>query len=204
MKKVLALGLSLVVFGGCLGKPGPVEEYLKVSTRGDCGGMVNHSKALTIVGVRQFKSADALDRQAVMLARGRVLNPSLRWYWEATPAKMFEQAVAGALNCTPSLGAAWPTRSTTEAAYTLTGTVSGFEVEEKNLVMSVSINCQLWDGKNVNMIGAREFSNKQQVQRMDAQSIAEAGANALSGISAEVGAWVSSVTSEAKLMRDRK
>ena len=192
MKKVLALGLALVVFGGCLGKPGPVEEYLKVSGKGDCGADRAQNKASTIVAVRQFKSADALDRQSVMIARGRVLNPSLRWYWEATPSKMFEQSVARALNCTPSLAAAWPTRSTTEAAYTLTGTVVAFEVQEQALAMSVSFTCQLWDAKGANLIGSKDFTSEQAIRSMDAQAIAEAGAKALSGISRDVGEWVRS------------
>jgi ABC-type uncharacterized transport system auxiliary subunit len=204
MKLILALGLSIVALGGCLGKPGPVEEYLKVSNGGDCGEVISPSKTATVVAVRPFKSADALDRQAVMLARGRVSNPSLRWYWEATPAKMFEQSMASALNCTPMLAAAWPTRSTTEAAYSLTGTVSAFEVQEQNLTMNVSINCQLWDGKNVSLVGAREFASKQQINKLDAQSIAEACANALSGISAEVGAWVMAVAGEAGQARNLK
>lgn len=197
MKKMLALGLSLVIFGGCLGKPGPVEEYLKVSGKGDCGMDQVLRKASTVVAVRPFKSGDALDRQAVMLARGRVLNPSQRWYWEATPAKMFEQSVARALNCTPTLAAAWPPRSTTEAAFSVMGTVAAFEVQERALVVSVSLNCQVWDGKGVSLLGSRDFASEQQIRTLDGQAIAEAGAKALSGISLEVGEWVRSLAGEA-------
>jgi len=203
MKKVLALGLFLVMLGGCLGKPGPVEEYLKVSGTSECKGANSQGKTLTVVGVRQFKSTDALDRQAVMLARGRVSNPSLRWYWEATPGRMFEQSVAGALNCTSSLAAAWPMRSTTETAYTLTGTVSAFEVQEQTLVLSVSINCQVWDGKGVYLLASREFTREQQIKNMDGQSVAEAAANAISGISNEVGGWMQSVASDERQVRQR-
>jgi ABC-type uncharacterized transport system auxiliary subunit len=110
---------------------------------------------------------------------------------------MFEQSVARALNCTPSLAAAWPTRSTTEAACTVMGTVAAFEVQEQALVMSVSLNCQVWDGKGVSLLGSRDFSSEQQIKTLNGQAIAEAGAKALSGISLEVGEWVRSVASEA-------
>jgi ABC-type uncharacterized transport system auxiliary subunit len=196
MKKVLALGLLLVILGGCLGKPGPAEEYLKVSEKADCGTDHAQGKIRTVVGVRQFKSGDALDRQAVMLARGRVLNPSSRWYWEAAPAKMFEQSVARALNCTDSLVAAWPMRSTTEAAYTVSGTVTSFEVQEKAMAISVTLMCQVWDAKGVNLVGSRDFVSDQPIKSLDGQGIAEGGAKALSGISQDVGEWLRSLAKD--------
>ena len=180
--------------GGCLGKPGPVEEYLRVGG-GDaaCAQEMLTGKARVAVALRQVKSADALDRQAVMLARGRVMSPSLRWYWEASPCRLAEQALVRAVNCTPGLAAIWPVRSTTEAPLSMTVTLTAFEVQEQPPVMNAAMDCQIWDGSGTKMLAARTFSAQVPARALDAQAIAEAGSKALSGLSGEAAQWVASL-----------
>lgn len=194
----LALALATsAILGGCLGKPGPVEEYLRVGG-GDTACTqdvqdIRAGKARVAVALRQVKSADALDRQAVMLARGRVMSPSLRWYWEASPCRLAEQALVRAVNCTPGLSAIWPVRSTTEAPLSMTVTLTAFEVQEQPAVMNAAMDCQVWDGAGTRLLAARTFSVQVPARALDAQAIAEAGSAALSGLSGEAARWVASL-----------
>lgn len=195
----LTMAASLILaasafLGGCLGKPGPVEEYLRVGG-GDaaCTQEMQTGKARVAVGLRQVKSADALDRQAVMLARGRVMSPSLRWYWEASPCRLAEQALVRAVNCTPGLAAIWPVRSTTEAPMSMSVTLTAFEVQEQPPVMNAAMDCQIWDESGAKLLAARTFSAKVPARALDAQAIAEAGSRALSGLSGDVAQWVASL-----------
>lgn len=197
----MAASLILVAsafLGGCLGKPGPVEEYLRVGG-GDTGCTqdvqdTRAGKSRVAVALRQVKSADALDRQAVMLARGRVMSPSLRWYWEASPCRLAEQALVRAVNCTPGLAAIWPVRSTTEAPLSMTVSLTAFEVQEQPAVMNAAMDCQVWDGSGTKLLVARTFSVQVPARALDAQSIAEAGSRALSGLSSEAAQWVASLS----------
>jgi ABC-type uncharacterized transport system auxiliary subunit len=194
MRKYVAAALGLALLGGCIGKPGPVEEYLRVGGAEPCpqqsASQAQQGERL-VVAVRPFKAADSIDRQAVMVARGRVATPSLRWYWEASPAKLFEQAVARGVDCAPGLAAAWPVRASTEAGVALTGTVTMFELQESPLVLNAAGACQLWDREGVKLLASRRFSASVPVKSFDAQAIAEAAAQALSSMGAEAGAWLS-------------
>jgi len=203
----VALGL-----GGCLGRSGPAEEYLRVSG-GDCaqvdssisttpakaftpGPVITTSesaKARRVVAVGKVKATDSLDRQAVMLASGRVMSPSLRWYWEAPPGQLFQQALVGALNCRPGLAAVWPVRSNTEAACRLTGTVTGFEVQRESMRLEASVDIQVWNGEGTTLVAKRTFSAGVPVAFLDAQSIAEAASKVLAGLGAEASDWVDDV-----------
>jgi len=187
-----ALALALVL-AGCLGRPGPVEEYLRVTGQpADCS-QAAPGKARVAVAVARIKSAEALDRQAVMLATGRVMSPSLRWFWEASPGRLFEQAVVGSLNCSEGLAAVWPVRSTTETPLSLTGTVTGFEVRQSSMKLEAVVDCQVWDGEGARMLASRSFTAEAPVAALDGQSIAEAGAKALASLGGETAAWVGTV-----------
>ncbi|MFP5221514.1 MAG: ABC-type transport auxiliary lipoprotein family protein [Acidobacteriota bacterium] len=192
---LLPLALAAgAILGGCLGRPGPVEEYLRVGG-GDapCAREMQTGKARVAVALRQVKSADALDRQAVMLARGRVMSPSLRWYWEASPSRLAEQALVRAVNCTPGLAAIWPVRSSTEAPMSMTVTLTSFEVQEQPPVMNAAMDCQVWDASGTKMLSAQSFAVQVPVRALDAPSIAEAGSKALSGLTGEAAQWVASL-----------
>jgi len=189
MKKVASALLLLPLLGGCIGKSGPVEEYLRVGAGADCQQQAAPAKDRVVVAVRQFKAAESLDRQAVMVARGRVSSPSLRWYWEAAPGKLFEQAVVRGLNCAPGLAAAWPVRSNTEAGLSITGSVTVFEIQEQPLALNASAACQLWDGEGARMVDSRAFTASVPVKALDAQSIADAAAKALESMGSEAGSW---------------
>lgn len=191
MRKSVTVVLGLALLGGCIGKGGPVEQYLRVSGAEPCAQQSGPSQGRLVVAVRTFKAAESIDRQAVMVARGRVSSPSLRWYWEASPAKLFEQAVARGVDCAPGLAAAWPVRSATEGGATLTGTMTVFELQENPLVLNAAGNCQLWDGEGAKLLASRQFTASVPVRSFEAQAIADAAAQALSSMGTQAGAWLS-------------
>ena len=190
MIKRMAAVLAVVVLGGCLGKPGPVEEYLRVSPLSERCERMEGAAGAAGVGIKRFDTAEALDRQAVMLAKGRVMSPSLRWYWEAAPGRMLEQGLAGALNCTEGLAAVTPVRSGSDVRYSVTGLVTGFTVQEESMAVEVSAQYQLWEGSGGKPVGAAQFISSQALARLDAPSIADAGARAVSEVSGAAAAWV--------------
>lgn len=188
--------LAVVLLGGCLGKPGPVEQYLRVSPQ--AGGCADTQAVKAVsVGVKRFDTADALDRQSVMLAQGRVMSPSLRWYWEASPGEMIEQNLASAINCTPGLAAVTPVRSSSEVSFVVSGAVTAFAVQSEGRTLEVAVRVQLWEGSGGKALGASQFAATQPVQALDAASIADAGARAVAEVSASAAQWVRAVTAKA-------
>ena len=198
MMKILAAAIVILAIAGCVGKAGPVEQYLRVSGgESPCDQSAVQGKKRIVIGLRPIKASETLDRQAVLLARGRVMNPSTHWYWEASPASLFEQALLRALRCSPTLTAAWPVRSTTKASLTLNCVVTDFEVQEQTMALTAALDCQVWDGDGVSLIAARSFSASIPASSLSAQSIADAGAKALARISADANTWLESVASSA-------
>ncbi len=191
MRRLVWMVLAVLALGGCFGKPGPVEEYLRVSAQAPCETAQAAGKVVT-VGVKRFACADALDRQAVMVAHGRVMTPSLRWYWEASPGALSEQAVVTAVNCSTGMAAIWPMRASSEPDFTVSGRVLSFVVREDAKTMEASLELQLWDknGKSVGTAGTLTVSAP--VPVMDGAGIADAGARALRELSDKAAQWLSS------------
>ena len=194
------VALAVVVclaLGGCLGKPSPVEEYLRVLGQGvgcAASGAVQPGTAAElnreIVAVKTFKASESLDRQAVMLAVGRVLTPSLRWYWEASPGPLSSQAIAGEINCSSHLAAVWPMRSGTRAAKVLAGQVTAFEVQTQGMQVRIAVRCQLWDGEEAKVLAVSDFESVAPVAALTSHAVAVSGASALAALSSQIRAWV--------------
>ena len=189
---ILLLG-ALAAVGGCIGKAGYAEEYLRVlGSAGECreqlpAGALGVAK---VVGIRQIKASEGFDRQAVMLGKGRVLTASQRWFWEAAPARLVEQSLIRALNCSPGLAAAWPMRSGTQAALSVSGVVNSFTVQADSMNLEALFDCQLWDGPGTTLLAARSFSARVPVAGLDGQSIAAAASAATEAISGEAALWI--------------
>ncbi len=194
---VALAAFACLALGGCLGKPSPVEEYLRVLGQGGgCAASANVQPGAAsgqnreIVAVKTFKASESLDRQAVMLAAGRVLTPSLRWYWEASPGPLSSQAIAGELNCSSRLAAVWPMRSGTKAAKVLAGQVTAFEVQTQGMQVRIAVRCQLWDGEETKVLAVRDFEAVAPVAELTSQAVAGSGASALATLSGQIRAWV--------------
>lgn len=191
--------LAILVLGGCLGKAPPVEEYLSVrpATGEPCAQQASPGTRVT-VALKSFKAVDALDRQAVLLGRGRVMRPSLAWYWEGPPARLVEQALVQGLSCSSGVAPVWPMRSTTRADGVLTGMVNAFWVDTESRTLHAAVQVQLWDEKQVAVLASKEIFVQSPVRSLDAQGVAEAGSEALARLSGEVSAWLESVMKEGK------
>lgn len=187
--------MAFTALGGCLGKVAPVEEYLRVLGRGPgceyvARGEQGGGTAKEIIALKTLKVTESLDRQSVMLANGRVLTPSQRWYWEATPGMLFSQGIMRDINCSSRLAAVWPMRSSTKAARVLAGQVTAFEVQTRGMVVRASAQCQLWDGEETQVLAVHDFEATAPVSDLSAQTIADAGAAVLASISGDVRAWI--------------
>ena len=206
---LVILGSGLFCFSGCLGKAGPVEEYLRVGggesacagagqPQEQAGGAVPGAAAKTraLIAVGKVKTSESLDRQAVMLATGRVLTPSSRWYWEASPGRLLEEALTRALNCSSAVAAVRPVHASAEADFLLTGYVVEFEVRRDEKLLTASVDIQVWDREGERMIASRAFATTESLSSIDAPSIADAGARALDGLGAETAGWVEGVTAK--------
>ena len=206
---LVLLCAGLFCLSGCLGKAGPVEEYLRVGGgESVCAGAGQNpsqageavpgaaAKTRVLIAVGKMKTSEALDRQAVMLATWRVLTPSSRWYWEASPGKLFQEALTRALNCSNEVAAVRPVHASTEADFVITGFVEGFEVRRDEKLLTASVDIQVWDRDGERMIASRAFATAASLASIDAQSIAVAGARALDGLGAETAGWVEGVTAK--------
>ena len=182
----------LVVLSGCMGKPGPVEQYLRVlGSEPECAKASQPQTGgvrAPVLAVRSFKALDALDRQGVMVAEGKVMQASQRWYWEATPGRLVEQAVVRAA-CGVGLAPAWPVRSTTEASIWVSGLVSDFSVHTREMSVVLSVECQLWDTTGGVALASGTFTAQAPVASLDAGGVAQAGEKALSDVSRQIALW---------------
>jgi len=193
MKKFALAAAALLSLAACIGKGGPVEEYLRVAPDpGRCESQAA-GQSRVAVGIKRFRMADALDRQSVMMARGRVMTPSLRWYWEASPGKLAEQSLAAAINCSVKLAAVLPIRYTSDTPVVVTGSVTVFQVQEGTMTVEVSMELQAWaqDGKSIS--DGRTFSASERISSLSATAIADGGAKALENVSNQAVAWLEAV-----------
>ncbi len=194
MKRIFAVMLfvcALAALPGCFGRPGPVEEYLKVG-----GGAGNESgpaaQTAGVVAIRQSRAADALDRQAVMLGQGRVFSASQRWYWEAAPGKLAAQAVAASLPGRTGLSVVWPTRSGTKADLWLTVQVVDFQVDTARMKLVCALECQVSDDAG-KALAQRRFDREAPVSALTGQAIADAAGSALTGAVDSLGMWLAAL-----------
>ncbi|MFP5238601.1 MAG: ABC-type transport auxiliary lipoprotein family protein [Acidobacteriota bacterium] len=182
----------LAMLSGCMGKPGPAEQYLRVlGPEPDCA-KASQPRAggahAPVLAVRPFKALDALDRQGVMVADGKVMQASQRWYWEATPGRLVEQAVVRAA-CGEGLAPAWPVRSTTEASLWVSGLVSDFSVHTREMRVVLTVECQLWDASGGAALASGTFTAQAPVAALEAGAVAEAGEKALGEAAGQIARW---------------
>lgn len=182
--------LVLLALAGCIGKAGPAEEFLRVGAGGSCPEAAPMSVPRALVGVKTFRATDALDRQAVMLATGRVMSASHRWYWEAAPARLFEHSLHGTLACSDRLAPVWPVRAGTETAITVAGQVTEFEVETKSMTLKAALDLQAFGADGARQLGTKRFSATVPVAALEAGAIAEGGHRALKDLSDQAAAWL--------------
>lgn len=182
---------GLLALPGCMGRSGPSAVYLQVGRQvASQAASPAESRGRVAVGVGRIGAVEALDSQAIMLARGRVMTPSQHWYWEDTPGRLFERSLAGALNRTTGLAAVWPLRWTSHPRLGLSGMVTAFALDEGSRHLTATLECQLKSGEDGRELETRTFGATVAVQSLEPQALAEAGSKALEAVSDEAAAWV--------------
>jgi len=192
MKRLMLAVAGVLLLAGCLGKSGPVEEYLRLGQAGACAESLQGG-ARTGVGLRKLRTVEALDRQAVMLAQGRTMSPSQRWYWESPPGRMVETALAQALDCSDKVAAVWPVRYDSSWSVGLTGSVERFEVLAQEKTFAAAVAFQAWDARGGTLLGSRTVAVSEPLDALDAQAVARAGATAMKRLGQETRAWIESL-----------
>jgi len=177
--------------GGCLGQPPPVEEYLRVGADGPECGVSEPAVKTIVVAVRPFKALDNLDRQAVLVADGRVLVPSMRWYWEGSPEALLTAAVEARINCLPGVGAVSPYRPRLTHDAALSGTISAFNIQEQGgLRFLAGLRLELWSEQFGELLATTEIKAEAPISGFTAASVAEAAAAALSDAAGQAAQWI--------------
>ncbi len=182
--------LACLCLTACLGKAPPPEEYLRLGqSREACGNVP--VKDGVVLAMKPFKAPDNLNRQAVLLARGRVLSPSMRWYWEASPELLAGEAVAADVACLDGFAGAAPYRSRLDHDAGLTGTLSAFNLQEEGGTRFViALRLELWSANYKRLLASTVIESARPVAAMDAQSVADAASGALAEAASKAGAWL--------------
>lgn len=189
--KLAILGiLACVSLAGCIGKTPPVEEYLRLGqSAGDCA-VKNAQDGLTLA-IKAFNSLDNLSRQAVLTAKGRVLTPSLYWYWEASPEALVDQAIIANAPCVDGVAGIVEYRSRVVHDAGLSGTVTAFNLQEDGgLRFVVAARLELWAPNYTKLLASTVVRGECPVAALDAQSVADAASKALGEITADAMAWL--------------
>jgi len=178
---------------GCLGKPPPIEQYLRVGSEATaCAGAEQAGKSV-VVAVRPFSALDNLDRQAVLVADGRVLVPSMRWYWEGSPEAIVTSSVTAGINCLPGVGAIFPYRPRLAHDAAISGTISAFNIQEKGgLRFQVGLRLELWSANFDGLLASGEIVAEVPIAGLDASSVADAAAAALADAADQAAKWLES------------
>ncbi len=189
--------LLLTILPGCFGGKVPQEEILRIT--GATFRQEAREVSLTlpdaglrppVVAMERLSCFPALDRSAVMVARGNVLTPSTRWYWEGSPKELVTTALAAYLQQEPSLSVLYPHRSRQAVQALLTGRVENFEAVPAEGVVRVRLRLELWTADGVSLLATRYVEAASPMAHLSAQPIAEAASLAMADISASATRWL--------------
>lgn len=194
MALIGALAMVLAALG-CVGGPGPKERYLRLETslhaQPPAAAQDMKTKNQRIVAIRGFESLPALQRTAVLHARGKVLTPSVSLYWEGTPAELVTAAMVDAISARPGLGAAWPYRSRTEHSAVVSGSVAAFEVvQDAGTRVRIRIRVDLWSRLTTTHMAGRTFEATQDAGAGTPDATARAAEKALDRVAQDAAAWI--------------
>ncbi|MFV0348826.1 MAG: ABC-type transport auxiliary lipoprotein family protein [Halodesulfovibrio sp.] len=188
--------LTAMLVAGCVGSKIPSEQILRIAPRQAAAVQTNstgsyaHRFGGPLILMENFESFPALDRSAVMVARGNVLTPSTRWYWEGAPASIATASIASALQSSPEYTLVWPARNRQEHQAVLTGRVESFEVREQESEMVISLRMALWTERGKVLLLTRSVDVHEPLSAMTPQAIADAASKGMASASQAVGAWL--------------
>lgn len=196
---LLCLAAFCALATGCVGGKVPSEQILRITQGAASPGTRAQAEALNAapaVAARPLLVMDdlaafpALDRSAVMLAHGRVLTPSTRWYWEGAPAAITSASIAAALQGMPEFTIVWPYRNRMEHQGMLTGRVEAFEARPDSREMYVSVRMSLWTPRGRQLLDTQLVQATQPLASVSAQGIADAAGRCMAQITTGVAEWL--------------
>jgi len=189
--RAVMMAFICLSLGACLGKAPPVEEYLRLDSAGKCAqGEANGG---LVVAMKSFVALDNLDRQAVMTAMGRVLTPSLRWYYEASPEMLVEEAVTAEIACQPGFAGATQYRTRLVHDAGLVGAITAFNLQEEGGTRFViALRLELWSANFKRLLASTVVESSESVAALDAHGVAEAASKALASASEKTALWLAS------------
>jgi len=188
--------LAAVMISGCVGSKIPSEQILRIAPpqvaagRTNSTGYSSHRFGGPLILMENFESFPALDRSAVMVARGNVLTPSTRWYWEGAPASIATASIASSLQANREYTLVWPARNRQEHQAVLTGRVEGFEVRERESEMVISLRMALWTERGKVLLLTRSVDVHEPLSAITPQAIADAASKGMASAAQSVGEWL--------------
>lgn len=188
---ILLAALCASVLAGCVGGTVPSEQILRIDQpdKGQYAGESRHFSGPMIL-MENLDCFPALDRSAVMLARGNVLTPSSRWYWEGAPAAITSASIASHLQSLSEFTLVWPSRNRLEHEAMLTGRVEAFEVREQDSVMKISLHMSLWTERGKRLLLTHAVEVKEPLSTLSPQAIAQAASKGMATASKRIGEWL--------------
>jgi cholesterol transport system auxiliary component len=184
------MGLVVACLAGCLGKPPPVQRYLRVQLdSAPCQSEANAQRAP--LGMKPLAALDNLDRTAVLTARERVLTPSLQFYWEGSPIDIVGQALRQGIECQATRFAPVDYQPRLSNDGVLSGQITAFNVEETNSGRFViSLHLELWTKNSKTRVSVGDFNAYAPLENFEGESVARAASDALGRIIPKVVAWL--------------
>jgi ABC-type uncharacterized transport system auxiliary subunit len=195
LRQALLLAATAALLAGCLGGPAPVEHYLRIQQGAvapcDDPGVERTADDVAVLALKPLESLPALDRLAVLLSEGQVLNPSTYWYWEGTPAEVLGTVLAESLSCSPRYRVVAPYRTRVAHRAVLTGSVDAFEIGRAPAPeFRLRVRLDLWSPHARQWLAGTTFSRTESMAALDPESAALAAEQAVAGLARDVIDWL--------------
>jgi len=185
---------ATLLLGGCFGGSLPPENYIRLNAplakeRQEGQALNNGDKVL--VAIKQLTCMSGLDRLAVLVAKGPVLQPSNVWYWEDAPGNLLSQWLVDILGNSERVKPVWPYGSRVEHDMVLDGRVVLFEIQEDpSSTFRMKLNLGLWSKNSREMISNKTFESSAAIDSMNPHGIARAAEQTALQVEAEVIDWL--------------
>ncbi len=138
-----------------------------------------------------------LNRAAVLIARGNVLTPSSKWYWEGVPATLFTQALERQAADNPQYEISSSPRSRSELHGVLRMSIRAFEVvAESPYKVRGAVQMELWTPDERRRLGMAGLTAEKEIAHMEAGYIIEAASEVLQSIANQSMAWLEDMYSQ--------
>ena len=182
--------MACACLAGCLGKPPPVERYLRVRLENPpCQGESVQQRAP--LGFKPLKALENLDRTSVMTAQGSVLTPSLQFYWEGAPQDIVGQLLRQGIECQSTKFTPVDYQPRVEHQGVLSGQVTAFNVEENGGGrFVVTLHLDLWSKNSGARVATGDFTAYAPLEDFKGETVANAASNALGRIMPKFIAWL--------------